>query len=66
MATCGVAETSTSEMPSWPTRKVTTDAGACANAAELKPVTAASAHLAGLTLTACMVCLLVCTSGSAP
>ena len=40
-ATSGVAETSTSDTPSRPTRKVTTDAGAWVNAAELKPVTVA-------------------------
>src|ERR1700734_1405517 len=66
VAICGVAETSTSETPSRPTRNVTTDAGACVNEDELKPVTLASPHLAGLTLTPSMVCLLVFTSGSAP
>ena len=59
-------ETSTSETPSLPTLNVTTDAGARANDAELKPVTDAVAHLAGLTCTPFMVCLLVCTSGSVP
>src|ERR1700742_3586945 len=65
-ATCELAETSTSETPSLPTRNVTTDAGACVKVAELKPVTLAWPHLDGLTLTPFMVCLLVFTSGSAP
>ena len=65
-AASGLAETSTSDTPSWPTRNVTTDAGACVNAAELNPVWVAWAHLAGVTFTPFMVCLLVCTSGSFP
>src|SRR5581483_1957494 len=54
----------TSDTPSWPTRNVTTEAGALANAAELKPVTVACAQLAGVTVTPRMLCLPVCASGS--
>ena len=61
-----MAETSTSDTPSRPTRNVTTDAGAWVNDAELNPVELAWAHLDGVTFTPFMVDLLVATSGSAP